>query len=115
LALTDTAIRNTKPRDKAVKLTDGAGMYLLVRPTGSRLWRLDYRFQGKRKTLALGVYPSITLADARERRETARRALATGQDPGVLRKLEKRTAQLAAAYTFDAVGREWVAKLEREG
>jgi Arm domain-containing DNA-binding protein len=115
MALTDTAIRNAKARGKAVKLTDGAGMYLLVQPTGARLWRLDYRFQGKRRTLALGAYPSVTLADARERRETARRALAAGQDPGALRQLEKRTARLAAAHTFEAIGREWAAKLEREG
>jgi integrase len=115
MALTDTAVRNAKARDKAAKLTDGAGMYLLVQPTGGRLWRLDYRIHGKRKTLALGAYPTVTLADARERREAARRALAAGQDPGALRKLEKRTARLAAVNTFEAIGREWVAKLEGEG
>jgi integrase len=115
MALTDTAVRTAKARDKAVKLTDGAGMYLLVQPAGARLWRFDYRVHGKRKTLALGAYPAVSLATARDQREEARRALAAGQDPGVMRKLKKRSAQLAAASTFEAVGREWVLKLEREG
>ncbi|MDN3568001.1 Arm DNA-binding domain-containing protein [Paeniroseomonas aquatica] len=67
MALTDTAVRTAKARDKAVKLTDGAGMYLLVQPAGARLWRFDYRVQGKRKTLALGAYPAVSLAAARNR------------------------------------------------
>ena len=72
MPLTDTAIRQAKPTDKPFKLADGGGMYLLVKPTG-RYWRMDYRFSNKRKTMALGVYPTISLKRARERRADARR------------------------------------------
>jgi hypothetical protein len=82
--LTDTAIRKAKPTDKPQKLVDGHGMYLLLKPDDSRYWRMDYRHGGKRKTLALGVYPTVTLADARQRREDARRLL--GQDGGTGRR-----------------------------
>ena len=71
MALTDTAVRNAKPAEKPYKLTHGKGLYLLVNAIG-KYWRLDYRFAGKRKTLALGVYPDVTLAKARERRDDAR-------------------------------------------
>ena len=72
MALTDTAIRTAKPGPKAKKMADGGGLYLLINPNGSRWWRFDYRFGGKRKTLSMGVYPTVTLAEARERREQAR-------------------------------------------
>ena len=75
--LTDSRIRQAKPTDKPTKLADGGGMYLLLRPDGSRYWRLDYRFDGKRKTLALGVYPEVSLAVARKRRQAARELLAS--------------------------------------
>ncbi len=87
--LTDARIRQARPTDKPLKLADGGGMYLLVRPDGSRYWRLDYRFGGKRKTLALGVYPEVTLAEARRRRRAARALLADGQDPVEVRKARK--------------------------
>ena len=87
--LTDSRIRQVRPAAKPLKLADGGGMYLLVRPDGSRYWRLDYRFDGKRKTLALGVYPDVTLAEARRRRRAARALLAEGQDPVVARKARK--------------------------
>ena len=86
MALTDTRIRNAKPSAKAYKLSDGGGMYLLVKPDGGRYWRLDYRFAGKRRTLALGVYPIITLSGARLRRQEARRLLAQNIDPGTAKK-----------------------------
>ena len=76
MALTDTHIRNAKPRPKPYKISDGGGMYLLVTPDGARYWRMDYRFAGKRRTLALGVYPALSLSDARARREEARASLA---------------------------------------
>jgi integrase len=111
--LTDTSIRKATPDTKPRKLTDGGGMYLLLKPDGGRYWRLDYRHSGKRKTLALGVYPSVTLADARQRREDARRQLAQGVDPGAARKAAKKAeveAVTAAADTFEAVAREWMAR-----
>ncbi|MGB6997665.1 MAG: Arm DNA-binding domain-containing protein, partial [Pseudolabrys sp.] len=76
MRLTDTRVRNSKPLAKAYKLSDGGGMYVLVKPDGGRYWRLDYRFAGKRYTLSLGVYPTVTLSNARTRREEARRLLA---------------------------------------
>ncbi len=87
--LTDSRIRQVRPAAKPVKLADGGGMYLLVRPDGSRYWRLDYRFGGKRKTLALGVYPEINLAEARRRRRAAKALLAEGRDPVVARKARR--------------------------
>jgi hypothetical protein len=113
--LTDTAIRKAKPSAAAQKLTDGGGMYLLLKPDGSRYWRMDYRFSGKRKTLALGVYPIVTLADARQRREDAKRRLSNGIYPSAERK-ETKQAQVAASRasgaTFAAVARDWMARQE---
>src|SRR6185312_10829996 len=111
--LTDTAIRKAKPAVSPLKLSDGGGLYLLLKPDGGRYWRLNYRFGGKQKTLALGVYPTVTLADARQRREDARKLLANGTDPGEMRK-EAKQAQAAAAQaegdTFEAIAREWMAR-----
>jgi len=87
--LTDRQIRQTSPAAKPHKLADGGGMYLLLNPDGSRYWRLDYRFDGKRKTLALGVYPEVTLAEARKRRAVARALLADDRDPAAERKMSK--------------------------
>lgn len=113
--LTDTAIRKAKPAETPQKLTDGGGMYLLLKPDGGRYWRLDYRFAGKRKTLALGVYPTITLAEARQRRDEAKKRVASGFDPGADRK-EAKKAQVAAnrapGQTFAAVARDWMARQE---
>jgi Arm DNA-binding domain len=94
MQLTDTRIRNAKPTGKAYKLSDGGGMYLLVTSDGGRYWRLDYRFAGKRRTQALGVYPTVSLAAARARREDARDLLAKDIDPGVAKKASKRVAKL---------------------
>jgi hypothetical protein len=80
--LTDTEIRKAKPQDKPFKLADERGLFMLVHPNGGKYWRMDYRFGEKRKTLALGVYPDVSLAKARERRDEARRLIADGVDPG---------------------------------
>jgi integrase len=108
MSLTDTRIRNAKPAAKAYKLSDGGGMYLLVAPDGARYWRLDYRFSGKRRTLALGVYPTVTLATARTLRERARALLAKGSDPSAAKKAAKRAAKVVSENTFEAIAREWI-------
>ncbi len=115
MSLTAIAVRNAKPADKAYKLGDGGGMFLYVTPGGQRYWRLAYRFEGKHKLLAFGVFPDVSLADARERRDQARRLLAKGIDPGQQAKLDKIAASLAAANTFGAVADEWLEKAEKDG
>src|ERR1700674_2004042 len=87
--LTDVQVRNAKPKEKDFKLPDGYGLYLLVTPTNGKLWRFDYRFSDKRKTLAFGSYPAISLADARQRREDAKKLLANGVDPSEIKKALK--------------------------
>jgi integrase len=109
MPLTDTCIRNAKTKSKPYKLSDGGGMYLLVKPDGARYWRFDYRFAGKRRTLALGIYPIVSLSNARSRREDARALLAKDIDPGVAKKATKRIAKLASENTFEAIAREWIA------
>jgi integrase len=115
MALTAVAIRNAKGRAKPYKLTDSDGLYLLVSPTGARYWRMNYRYLGKQKTLAFGVYPDTGLADAREQRDAARKVLARGDDPGEQIKLERIAATVAASNSFKAVADEWLLKVEREG
>nr|CUV28877.1 putative prophage integrase [Ralstonia solanacearum] len=110
MALTDTAIRNAKPADKPIKLFDGGGLFLHVTPAGQRYWRLKYRFAGKEKLLAIGVYPEIGLKEARDRREEAKRLLGEGVDPSVERKVRKVATVERAANSFEAVAREWHAK-----
>jgi integrase len=108
MALTDTAVKNAKARDKAYKLTDGDGMYLYVTTKSQKYWRLDYRIHGRRKTLALGVYPDVSLKKARERRQHARTLIADGIDPSARKQAEKRAQ--TGAESFEAVAREWFAK-----
>ncbi len=115
MPLTDTAVRNAKPRDSAYKMSDSAGMYLFVPPSGSKLWRLDYRFLGKRKTLTLGKYPFTGLAEARRARDDARLLLEQGVDPSQKRKLDKLAASVAAGNTLRVIADEWMLKVEREG
>lgn len=110
MPLTDTAVRNAKPRSTAYKIFDGGGMYLLVTSGGGCYWRLDYRFAGKRRTLALGVYPAVTLAKARASRERARELLAKDTDPSTTNKASKRAAQMGGQSTFRAVALEWLNK-----
>jgi integrase len=114
MPLSDTAIRNAKPSDKPLKVTDGGGMYLLLNPNGSRWWRLDYRFGGRRKTLSMGIYPDTGLKDAREKRDEARKLLAAGVDPGAQRKALKIAGSDNAANCFEVVAREWLAVKKRE-
>jgi len=108
MGLTNTFVKNVKHSiDGAVgKFRDGGGMYLLVNASG-KYWRMDYRFANKRKTLSLGVYPSISLAKARQRREKAREQLADGIDPGVSKRDEKMAKAITAANTFEVVAREF--------
>jgi integrase len=106
--LTAVTIRNAKPGEKARKLSDGGGLYLELMPAGARYWRLKYRYGGKEKRLALGVYPEVTLADARKQRDAARELLRDGRDPAAERKADKARAKLSTAETFEAIGREWL-------
>lgn len=110
MALTDVKIRKTKPQPKAYKLTDEKGLFLLVAPNGSKYWRFKYRFAGKEKLLAMGVYPEVTLADARETRDKARKLLANQTDPGIAKQISKRSVIQASENSFEAIAREWYAK-----
>lgn len=110
MPLTDTAIRNAKPTDKTQRLTDGGGMYLEIAVTGGKLWRLKYRFAGKEKRLALGIYPDTGLKEAREKRDAARKLLAAGIDPSAHRKAVKAAGEERAANSFEIIAREWFAK-----
>ena len=111
--LNDTTIRNAKPQNKQYKLFDGGGLFLLVTPTGGKLWRLKYRLGGNEKLLSLGQYPAISLKDARTRRDDAKEQVAKGIDPGERKKEAKAVAVAEAreqSATFEAVAREWYAK-----
>lgn len=105
MSLTDTVIRNTKPKTKDFKLSDDGEMYLLIKTNGGKYFRLDYRFGGKRKTLALSVYPETSLKQAREKRDFARKQLAEKIDPAEIRKETK----IAQTYSFERAVREWLA------
>lgn len=115
MPLTDTAAKKAKPQDKPYKMADGGGLYLLVAPTGGKLWRLKYRVDGKEKLLSLGSYPDVSLARAREKQAEARKLLADGIDPSTHRKEAKQSAMAAQANSFEAVAREWHAmKLKKK-
>ncbi|KAF0234308.1 MAG: hypothetical protein FD177_864 [Desulfovibrionaceae bacterium] len=107
--LTNTAIVNAKPADKPRKLPDERGLFLLISPNGGKWWRFKYRFGGKEKLLSLGTYPDVTLAEARESRDSARKLLTQGTDPGAVRREEQ--AQAAEdALTFQVVALDWYEK-----
>jgi integrase len=110
MSLTDTAVRTAKAGAKNIKISDEKGLYLLVTPSGGKWWRLDYAFLGKRKTLSMGVYPTITLKDARERRDEAKKLLANGIDPGENRKMQKAGLLERSVNSFEVVAREWYEK-----
>ncbi len=110
MPLTDTAIRNAKAREKPYKLSDERGLYLLVRKTGSKYFRFDYRFMGKRKTLAIGVYPDVSLAEARDVRDEARKMVKKGVDPSQHKRETKIMQRELAVNTFETIAREWIAK-----
>ncbi len=104
--LTDPKCKNAKPKDKSYKLTDEKGLYLEVMPNGAKYWRMKYRYGGKEKRLAFGVYPEAGLKEARTKRDESRKLLADGADPGETRKAMK-AAQVADVETFEVVAREW--------
>nr|MBJ7890216.1 integrase arm-type DNA-binding domain-containing protein [Serratia sp. PAMC26656] len=105
-------VDTAKPKDKPYKLSDGGGLYLLVNPTGARYWRLKYRVAGKEKLLAVGGYPDVSLADARAKRDEAKRLLAAGGDPGEEKKTERQAKKVSVENTFEALAREWHAYKE---
>lgn len=108
--LTAVTVRAAKPGDKPQRLFDGGGLYLEVMPNGSRYWRMKYRHAGKEKRMAFGVYPEVSLAEARLRRDRARAVVREGRDPSVERQTERRLAKLSAGNTFQAIADEWLAK-----
>ncbi len=107
MALNDLIIRNAKPLAKAYKLSDEKGLFLLVNPNGSRYWRFKYYFAGKEKLLALGVYPEVKLAEAREKRDQARKLLNQSIDPVVAKQTIKNALILASENSFESIAREW--------
>jgi integrase len=115
MALTDAAIRNAKSAEAAYKLFDGAGLHLFLSPSGGKLWRLKYRHEGKEKLLSLGAYPAVSLKDARELRDEARKLIASGKDPSFEKKRAAVSAAVGAINTFSAIAAELIAKREREG
>lgn len=108
MALTDAAIRAAKPREKPYKLAVGDGLYLLIHPRGARYWRFKYRLHGREGLLAVGIYPDVPLAEARNRRDAARKLVAAGMDPVAAKRAQK----AAAADSFQAIALEWLAKQE---
>ena len=115
MALTETAIRAAKPGDKPKKLSDEKGMFLLLQPSGGKLWRLKYRFGGKEKKFSIGRYPDVGLKEARSRRDEARRLIADGIDPSEHKQAKERAAKLNAANTFEAIANEYLVKSSKEG
>ncbi|MCL2160856.1 MAG: integrase arm-type DNA-binding domain-containing protein [Betaproteobacteria bacterium] len=107
MPLTDVRIRTAKPAEKPYKLSDERGLFLFVSPSGGKWWRMKYRFGGKEKQLSLGVYPDVSLKDARDRRDEARKLLANGIDPGEVKKAQKAAIFAASTNSFEAVAREW--------
>jgi integrase len=105
--LTELAVRKAKPDIRPVRLFDGGGMYLEVQPSGSKWWRHKFRFGGKEKLLSLGVYPEVSLAGARRRRQEARDLLARGLDPSIVRKAQRAARTTPAIDSFEAIAREW--------
>jgi integrase len=112
MPLTVTAVKNARPASKTQRLFDGGGLYLEVSPGGGKWWRLKYRFAGKEKQISLGVFPEVTLKDARDRRDDARRLLANDIDPSEYRKAHKARTQSSASNSFEVVAREWFSKHE---
>ena len=107
MPLTNVSCLNAKPAEKPYKLADGGGLYLQVMPNGSKYWRLKYRFAGKEKRLALGVYPAVSLAEARSKGGDARMHISAYVDPGAVKRERKLQAALSAGTTFELVAREW--------
>lgn len=115
MPLTDVAIRNAKPREKSYKISDMLGLFLLISPSGSKLWRMKYRFNGAEKKLSLGDYPRLSLRDARKKRDEARDLLAEGKDPSFEKQRQKLRAEALAENTFTSIAREYCNKRRRDG
>jgi len=109
--LSEARVRTAKPRKNKYKIFDGGGLFLMVTPTGGKLWHFKYRYEQKEKKLALGTYPEISLAEARQRRDEARRQIAHGIDPGAVRKAQKQ-AETSETETFEVIAREWHTKFK---
>ena len=107
MKLNDRQIKNAKPAEKPFKLNDGKGLYLYINTGGGKLWRFDFSYNGKRKTLSIGKYPTISLVEARQAAENARRLLVSGQDPSEAKQQAKRERQTAALNTFESIARRW--------
>ncbi|MEG9982951.1 Arm DNA-binding domain-containing protein, partial [Escherichia coli] len=107
MALTARQVETARPKEKDYKLSDERGLYLLVKTTGARYWRLKYRIAGKEKKLALGVYPDVSLAEARIKRDDARKIISEGGDPGEKKRKEKLSQKISATNTFHALATEW--------
>lgn len=115
MPLTDIAVRNAKPGVKLRKLADSGNLYLAVAPTGTKSWRMDYSYLGKRKTLSIGTYPATTLSEAREKRDAAKRVLEGNNDPAVAKRREKLATHAANGNTFGVIADEFLGKLLRDG
>lgn len=115
MALSDTTIRAAKQGPKPFKLSDERGLFLLVQPSGGKLWRLKYRFDGKEKKLSLGQYPDVSLKEARLRRDAAREKIASGIDPGEEKRQAKIQEEVDASSRFETVANEYLDKAAREG
>lgn len=115
MPLTDIAVRNAKPRAKPYKMGDSAGLFLLVQPSGGKLWRLKYRVDGREKKLGFGTYPEVSLSDARKRRDEARSLIAEGKDPSREKQKAKARSRLSAENTFAGIAAEYCEKRKRDG
>jgi integrase len=115
MALTFFDIKAITPKEKSFKLSDGDGLYLLVQPNGNKFWRFRYRYAGIEKMLALGPFPAVSIAEARVRRDAARKRLIEGVDPSVQKKLDRIAAETAARNTFGLVAEEFIENLEANG
>jgi len=115
LALSDAAIRTAKPREAQYKLHDDGGLFVIVRPSGGKLWRFKYRYLGKEQQLTVGIYPDVGLKEARLRRDEARKIVAAGGNPAFEKKRAAMAAKISANNTFFAIAEEYIDKREREG
>ena len=113
MTLSHFDIKNAQPAEKPYKLTDGGGLHLFVQPNGSRLWRMRYEFLGKEHLLSFGAYPTISLAEAREKRDEAKKLIAAGTDPSVKKKLDRIKAEVTAGNTFGLIAAEYIGNLEK--
>lgn len=107
MTLNARQVETAKPRDKAYKLADGGGLYLMVNTNGSKYWRMKYRFAGKEKKRSFGTDPDISLAEARAKRDEARKVLANDKDPGEVKKATQLAKKISVTNTFEAIALEW--------